>query len=68
MKAIRIGICILIAFAVLSFGGVESWGNAVLEIGAALVFVCWAVTATVRGQVEIFGNWLFVPFLGLGIS
>jgi O-antigen ligase len=67
MKAIRIGICILIAFAVLSFGGVESWGNAVLEIGAALVFVWWAVTATVRGQVEIFGNWLFVPFLGLGI-
>jgi O-antigen ligase len=66
MKAIRIGICLLIAFAVLSFGGVECWGNAILEIGAGLLFVLWAVSATRRGRVEIFGSWLFVPVLGLG--
>lgn len=66
MKAIRIGICTLIAFAVLSFGGVESSGNAILEIGAALLFVLWAVIATFRGRVEIFGSWLFLPILGLG--
>lgn len=66
MKAIRIGICILIAFAVVSFGGVESWGNAILEIGAALLLVLWAVIATLRGRVEIFGSWLFLPILGLG--
>jgi len=33
MKAIRLGICVLIVFAVLSFGGVEWWGQAILEIG-----------------------------------
>jgi len=66
MKAIRIGLCMLTAFAVLSFGGVENWGNAVLEIGAALLFVLWAVLVSVRGRVELFWNWLFIPVFGLG--
>jgi O-antigen ligase len=66
MKAIRIGICVLVAFAVVSFGGVESWGNAILEIGAALLFVLWGGIATLRERVEVFGNWLLVPVLGLG--
>ena len=67
MRAIRVGICVLIAFAVVSFGGVESWGNTVLEIGAALLFVLWAVLVTLRGRTEILGNWLFIPIFGLGI-
>jgi len=66
MKAMRIGIGVLITFAVVTFGGVESWGNAILEIGAALLFVLWAVIATLRGRTEIFWNWLFVPVFGLG--
>ena len=44
MKAIRVGICTLVVFSVLSFGGVEPWGQAILEIGAATLFVsgeCW---------------------------
>ena len=66
MTAIRLGACVLIAVAVLSFGGVESWGNAALEIGAALLFVLWAVLLTLRGRAEIFWNWLFIPVCGLG--
>jgi len=66
MTAIRLGICVLIAVAVLSFGGVESWGNAALEMGAALLLVLWAVLVTLRGRAEIFWNWLFIPVFGLG--
>jgi O-antigen ligase len=67
MKALRIGICVLITFAVVSFGGVESWGNAILEIGAALLFALWAVIAALRGRAEIFWDWLLVPVFGLGV-
>src|SRR6516162_6614510 len=66
MTAIRLGTCVLVAVAVLSFGGVESWGNAALEIGAALLFVLWAVLVTLRGRAEIIWNWLFIPVFGLG--
>ena len=43
MKFLRWGICILLAFAVAAFGGVEDWARAVLETGAAFLFVIWAV-------------------------
>jgi len=66
MRAIRLGTYVLIVGAVLSFGGVEGWGNAALEIGAALLFVLWAVLVTLRGRAEIFWNWLFIPVFGLG--
>jgi hypothetical protein len=67
MKTIRLGICILIVFAVLSFGGVEPWGQAILEIGAATLFVLWSVVVIRRGQLEIHWNWLYLPLLGLGV-
>ena len=67
MKTIRLGICILIVFAVLSFGGVEPWGQAILEIGAASLFVLWSVVVIRRGQLEIHWNWLYLPLLGLGV-
>ena len=43
MKAVRVGICCLLAFAILSFGAVEEWAQAVLEIGAALLLAFWAI-------------------------
>jgi O-antigen ligase len=67
MAAIRLGTCVLIAVAVLSFGGVESWGNAALEVGAALLFVLWAVLATLSRRAEMFWNWLFIPVFGVGV-
>ena len=66
MNAIRVGICALIAFAVLSFGGVKPWSVAVLEIGAAILFVVWGVLAIRRRHVEIHWNWLYLPLIGLG--
>ncbi len=66
MKAIRAGICTLVAFSVLSFGGVEPWGQAILEIGAATLFALWGVLVIRRRQVEIHWNWLYLPLLGLG--
>ena len=42
MKIVRVGICCLLAFAVLSFGAVEAWSQAVLEVGAAGLLIYWA--------------------------
>jgi O-antigen ligase len=43
MRFLRVGICCLLAFAVLSFGAVEDWSQAVLEVGAAILLVFWAI-------------------------
>ena len=43
MKLLRIGICVLVAFAVLAHGAVEDWAKAVLETGAGLLFLFWSV-------------------------
>jgi O-antigen ligase len=65
VKTIQVGICLLIAFAVLAFGGAEPWGEAILEIGAAVLLVLWGETVIRRGQLEIQWNWLYIPVLGL---
>ena len=41
MTTIRAGICILLTFAVLAHGAVETWSESVLQIGAALLFLWW---------------------------
>jgi O-antigen ligase len=66
VSAIRLGICGLIVFAVLSFGGVEPWGETILEIGAAALFVVWGILAVRRRNAEIHWNWLYLPLVGLG--
>jgi O-antigen ligase len=43
MKFLRLGICALLAFAVAAHGGVEEWARAVLETGAGLLFLVWAL-------------------------
>jgi hypothetical protein len=43
MRFFRVSICCLLAFAVLAFGAVEEWSQAVLEVGAAFLFFLWAV-------------------------
>jgi O-antigen ligase len=42
MKIVRVSICCLLAFVVLSFGAVEEWSQAVLEVGAAGLLIYWA--------------------------
>ena len=65
MKAIRIGIPVLIAFAVLAHGAVEPWSETILEIGAGLLLVIWAAEAAVRGSLNLRWNALLVPVGGL---
>lgn len=67
MKAIRCGVCLLIAFEVLAFGGVRPFGLAILEIGAAALFLLWGVLAILRGEVALHWNWLYAPLLALGL-
>lgn len=67
MKAVRVCLCLLVAFAVVSLGGVEPWGVAILELGVAALLAAWAVTAVRRRMVEIHGNWLYLPLTGLAI-
>jgi len=66
MTPIRVGICILVGYAVLAQGAVEIWSTSILEIGAAALFFLWGVLSLRQRQVEIRWNWLYVPLLSLG--
>jgi len=66
MKAIQVGILMLVAFAVLAFGGVEPWGEAILGIGAVVLFVLWGFLAVRRRHVNVHWNWLYLPLFGVG--
>src|SRR5580700_2561290 len=43
MKFLRIGICVLVAFAVLAHGAVEDWAKAFLGTCAGLLFLFWSI-------------------------
>src|SRR5215472_7051354 len=43
MKFLRLGLCVLVSFAVAAHGAVEDWSRAVLETGVALLFLIWAL-------------------------
>lgn len=64
MKPIRIGICVLVAFSVLAHGVVEPWSEAVLETGAALLFIWWGVRFASGAVPEFRWNWLLAPVAG----
>jgi O-antigen ligase len=66
MTPIRVGICGLVAFSVLAHGAVEVWSSTILEIGAASLFLLWAIFSIRRREVEIRWNWLYLPLLSLG--
>ncbi len=65
MSAIRVGICALVAFAVLAHGAVEAWSEAVLEIGAAALLPLWGLLGVFQKRVEIRWNPLLWPLVGL---
>jgi O-antigen ligase len=65
MRLIRVGICALLVFAVASHGAVEDWARAVLEIGAALLFLIWAVRAYFGGEQKLVIPSLLLPLAAL---
>jgi O-antigen ligase len=64
MKFLRIGICALVAFGILSHGAVEDWARAVLETGAGVLLVAWTAEAYFTDR-EIVISPLLVPLLAL---
>src|SRR5260370_3310557 len=67
MKFIRIGLCALVVFGVLSHGAVEDWARAVLEIGAALLFLAWAVRAYLTEEQQLVLSPLLLPLVALSL-
>ena len=61
MRALRVGICLLLTFAVLAFGAVEEWSQAVLEVGFAFLLVLWALRIYTWRQEQILISPLLFP-------
>ncbi len=65
MTALRIGICLLLVFAVAANGTVEPWSEAILEIAAAILFVWWGYQVIGRKNSEISWSPVFWPVLAI---
>ena len=70
MRGLRIGICAVLAFSVLAFGGVEVWGGSIIEISAAILLFLWAIIISRNPQTKIQWsplNWPLLGFLAIGL-
>jgi len=65
MRLLRIGLCLLFAFSVLALGAVEVWSESILEIGAAVLFLWWAIVTYRDSGAKVYWNPLNLPVLGL---
>jgi O-antigen ligase len=65
MTVIRLGICLMVAFTVLAHGAVEPWSEGVLEVGAGVLLLLWAVRASMDREIKMVWNPLLWPLLGL---
>jgi O-antigen ligase len=65
LKILRIGLFVLFAFSVLAFGAVEVWSQSVLEIGAGILFLWWALVVFRDPEATIQWNPLIWPILGV---
>ena len=67
MKFLKIGICALLVFGVAAHGGVETWARAVLETGAGLLFVAWAMRSYFFKEEQIVISPLLPPLVVLSL-
>jgi O-antigen ligase len=67
MKILRVGICVLLSFAVLAYGGVEEWSQAVVEVGFAALLVIWALRTYAWNQEAIVISPLLPPLLAFAL-
>ena len=63
MSVIRIGICMLVTFAVLAHGVVEPWSEGVLEVGAGVLLLLWVWRFAAQEQTTLVWNPLLWPML-----
>ncbi len=67
MRLLRLGICALVVFGVAAHGGVEDWARAVLETGAGLLFLAWALWIYFTREEQIFFSPLLPPLAALSL-
>jgi O-antigen ligase len=67
MRFFRVGICVLLTFAVVSFGAVEEWAQAVLEVVASILLVLWAIRMVVRKEEQLIVPPELPPLLAFGL-
>ena len=67
MTFLRVGICVLLAFGVLAFGGVEEWAQAVLEVGFSALFIAWAVRQYWQKSEQVQLSPLFLPLAAFAL-
>jgi O-antigen ligase len=65
MTVLRIGLCLLFALSVLALGVVEVWSESTMEIGAASMFLWWAIVVCRNPAAKVYWNPLLWPVLGL---
>jgi len=71
MKALRVGILVLITFSVLAHGVVEVWSESLLEVGAAALLAFWTVLLLQNPECKIHWsplNWPALGFLVIGLG
>jgi O-antigen ligase len=71
MKVLRVGLCALLAFAVLAYGSADVWAASALEIGTAILFLYWAILDFLDPQASVRWiplAWPVVGLLVIGIS
>jgi O-antigen ligase len=67
MRFFRVGICVLLTFAVVSFGAVEEWAQAVVEAIASLLLVLWAIRMFLRKEEQLNIPLELPPLLAFGL-
>jgi O-antigen ligase len=68
MKLLQIGLVILLAFGVVSFGAVDVWAQSILESGAGLLLVWWATIFCLNKEMKIRWtplNWPLLSFIAI---
>jgi hypothetical protein len=67
MRAVQIGLCALVTFAVAAHGAVEPWAIAVLESGAGILLVLWAALFFLQRRDTVVVSPLLLPLLALAL-
>jgi O-antigen ligase len=67
MRFLRVGICGLLTFAVLAYGAVEEWSQAVLAVGFVVLLWVWAWRMYSRKFEGITLSPLFLPLCGFAL-
>jgi O-antigen ligase len=62
-RALVLGLCLVLIFAVLAFGAVEYWAVFVLELCAVGLFLAWAIQQLLSGKLMISKNPFYLPVL-----